>query len=182
VIEKAMEAFWLHGYQGIGIQALLKHMGISRQSLYNTFGDKRQLFLRVLEHYAKNYLGPQVALLERPGSSTDNIVACVDAVCELARKDQPRGCLVSNTLVELAPHDPEIKALIQSLMSGLDQALQQCIRRGIEQKELSNELHVQEASDAISSILVGLAVASKISPPESFYAHSLRSIRHILDA
>lgn len=36
VLEHAMDLFWYKGYQGIGMSEMVQHMGISRQSLYNT--------------------------------------------------------------------------------------------------------------------------------------------------
>lgn len=40
VLHKAMEVFWTRGYEGASIEDLVKHMGINRQSMYDTFGDK----------------------------------------------------------------------------------------------------------------------------------------------
>ena len=44
-LEKAMEAFWAKGYEGTSVSDLLEAMGIHRGSMYDTFGDKRSLFL-----------------------------------------------------------------------------------------------------------------------------------------
>ncbi len=49
VLHKAMEVFWTRGYEGTSIQDLVKHMGINRQSIYDTFGDKHSLFLQALD-------------------------------------------------------------------------------------------------------------------------------------
>src|SRR5947207_627592 len=42
-LQKAMEVFWSRGYEAASIGDLVKHMGINRQSLYDTFGDKHTL-------------------------------------------------------------------------------------------------------------------------------------------
>jgi TetR/AcrR family transcriptional repressor of nem operon len=47
-LEKAMETFWRYGYEGTSIQNLVESMGINRGSLYDTFGDKRSLFLAAI--------------------------------------------------------------------------------------------------------------------------------------
>jgi len=49
-----MEVFWTRGYEGASIQALVEHMGINRQSIYDTFGDKHTLFLQALTVIAKS--------------------------------------------------------------------------------------------------------------------------------
>ena len=51
VLHKAMEVFWMRGYEGTSIQDLVKYMGINRQSIYDTFGDKHTLFLQSLDRY-----------------------------------------------------------------------------------------------------------------------------------
>src|SRR6201995_145682 len=51
VLLKAMHLFWLKGYNGTSMQDLGDGLGISRSSMYDTFGDKHTLFLRSLENY-----------------------------------------------------------------------------------------------------------------------------------
>ncbi len=53
VLERAIKAFASHGYEGASTAALLTRMGISRQSLYDTFGDKRRLYLEALGRYSR---------------------------------------------------------------------------------------------------------------------------------
>ena len=50
-LEKAMQAFWAKGYEATSVQDLVDCMGINRGSLYDTFGDKHQLFLEALDQY-----------------------------------------------------------------------------------------------------------------------------------
>ena len=54
-LEKAMLHFTQHGFNGTNIHDLLQSMGIGRQSLYDTFGDKRQLFLQCVDQYENQF-------------------------------------------------------------------------------------------------------------------------------
>ena len=54
VLDKAMYLFWNQGYNGTSMQDLVDGLGISRSSLYDTFGDKHSLFIKTLENYKKN--------------------------------------------------------------------------------------------------------------------------------
>ncbi len=56
VLSKAMEVFWRRGYEAASLAELLQNMGISRKSMYDTFGNKQALFLKALEHYAQTNL------------------------------------------------------------------------------------------------------------------------------
>ena len=66
VLERAMAVFWRNGYQATSIQDLVDATGINRGSLYTTFGDKRGLFLAVLEHYSHRFGEPMMAELKDP--------------------------------------------------------------------------------------------------------------------
>jgi TetR/AcrR family transcriptional repressor of nem operon len=73
VLHKAMEVFWMRGYERASIQDLVEHMGISRQSIYDTFGDKHWLFLQALDRYREIQSRKVFAVLERPGSMKKNL-------------------------------------------------------------------------------------------------------------
>ena len=167
VLDRAMELFWLRGYEGLGLSELLEHMGISRQSLYDTFGSKRELFIRAVEHYRATRLSQALALLEREGSPVENVKAVLHFFEELALDGRCRGCLVANALVEMGPHDEEIAALLgetlELLRKGIEEALQEARERG----ELSESKSPPELSRALTNAILGLAVMGKLSMRES---------------
>ena len=47
----AVDVFWRQGYENTSLEALMREMGIARQSLYDTFGDKRALYLKAMVFY-----------------------------------------------------------------------------------------------------------------------------------
>ncbi|UUZ82043.1 TetR/AcrR family transcriptional regulator [Paenibacillus sp. P26] len=73
VLHKAMEVFGEYGYDGTSLQELLAKLGIARQSLYDTYGTKRELFLSALKSYIKQKTDDVIALLEAPGSVKEAI-------------------------------------------------------------------------------------------------------------
>src|SRR5258707_10646914 len=103
VLHKAMEAFWTRGYEGASVQDLVKHMGINRQSIYDTFGDKHALFLQALDHYREIESRRVFELLERPGPVKKNFRQLFERVVEKAISEEgKRGCFVGNSMAELA--------------------------------------------------------------------------------
>ncbi|NEO92378.1 MAG: TetR/AcrR family transcriptional regulator, partial [Moorea sp. SIO3G5] len=72
-LEKAMDLFWSKGYNATGLNDLLKHMGIQRQSLYNTFGSKHALFLEAVQNYGQTVVCCIEQRLNEPGSPLENI-------------------------------------------------------------------------------------------------------------
>jgi AcrR family transcriptional regulator len=59
-LDRAMQVFWRKGYLGASLSDLTDAMGINRPSLYAAFGNKKSLFRKALDLYAKgpsSYLG-----------------------------------------------------------------------------------------------------------------------------
>jgi TetR/AcrR family transcriptional repressor of nem operon len=162
VLEIAMEVFWERGYQGIGLSELLERMGISRQSLYDTFGSKRELFLRVIEHYRTTQLSQALVLLQRDGSPVDNVKAVVRFFERLAADRRCRGCLVANTLVELGPHDAEIGTRLQATLDLLQGAIRKALRDAQKKGELPDGKSPLELSRALTNAVIGLSVTGKL--------------------
>src|SRR5918999_3717922 len=67
VLQRAMEVFWSRGYEAASVGELVKRMGINRQSLYDTFGDKHTLYLAALDRYREVEGRKMFEVLERPG-------------------------------------------------------------------------------------------------------------------
>jgi TetR/AcrR family transcriptional repressor of nem operon len=162
VLGRAMELFWLHGYAGIGVADLLRHMGISRQSLYDTFGSKRDLFIRVIEHYRATQLSQALGLLERPGPHLDNVRAVVRFFEDLAGDDRCRGCLVANALVELGPHDEEVAALLSETLGLLERGICESLQKAQAEGELPPGKSPVAVSRALTNAILGLAVSGKL--------------------
>jgi TetR/AcrR family transcriptional repressor of nem operon len=72
-LDKAMDLFWSQGYEATRVAQLCAHMGVGRQSLYNTFGDKESLFTEALTRYKQLRLEPMITGLRGPGSGLENV-------------------------------------------------------------------------------------------------------------
>jgi len=57
-LDHAMHVFWHKGYEATSMEDLLAAMHLNRGSLYDTFGDKRQLFLKALDRYCQGIVAP----------------------------------------------------------------------------------------------------------------------------
>jgi TetR/AcrR family transcriptional regulator, transcriptional repressor for nem operon len=162
-LERALDLFWQHGYHGVGLTQLLRGMGIARQSLYDTFGNKRSLFIRTIEHYRDTRLAQALALLERPGSPLRNVKEVVRFFEQLALDKRARGCFVANSLVELGPHDAEIRTLLAGTLGLLEGAIVKSLRRAQREGELSAKRSPRAVARALTNALVGMAVTGKLA-------------------
>lgn len=133
----AMEVFWKEGYEAAGMDRLLKEMGVSRQSAYDTFGGKRQLFIAALGAYLDK------VKLEIGGMLMDETVTPLGRVMwflnEIERRTaggSKRGCLLTNTIIELAPHDVEVRDMASATLGTLEDLLAGLLERARSMGEL----------------------------------------------
>src|SRR5438552_14300152 len=118
VLHKAMEVFWSRGYEAASIQDLVRRMGINRQSLYDTFGNKHALYLRALDRYRTVEGRRLIELLERPGSVKKSLRQLFGEVVETALCDREhRGCFMGNATSELAGRCKETASRTRSNMA-----------------------------------------------------------------
>ena len=105
-----MDEFWKKGYESTSLNDLCCCTGLHKGSLYQAFGDKHQLFMRSLNHYADREFREVADVAFQQDSPLDSIRALVRTVCDHAAEG--RGCLMINSIVELAPHDPEVRDML----------------------------------------------------------------------
>jgi TetR/AcrR family transcriptional regulator, transcriptional repressor for nem operon len=101
-LDEAMELFWQRGYHATSIQDLVDHLGVNRQSLYDTYGGKDQLFLAALERYREIQAAPVRRLLERDGPAREIVRDFFRGYVEALLSEDCKGCFMVNTATEVA--------------------------------------------------------------------------------
>ena len=130
--------------------------------MYDTFRDKHTLFLEALKRYEERSTSATAAILEGPGSGKAAIEKVYyDTVRILAHTTPPRGCLIVNTAIELAPHDPEIAQCIAQSIERTQQAFYAALTRAREQGEIHTQSDLSALARFLTSSLQGLNVTAK---------------------
>ncbi|MDS9469640.1 MULTISPECIES: TetR/AcrR family transcriptional regulator [Paracoccus] len=128
---QATRLFWSKGYEGTSMSDLLRVTGLSKSSLYDTFGSKRALFLAAFEAYRLERMRVMRGYLQSGTTAYDAIAAFFAMVLEHARAaDRPFGCMSCNEAAEMAPHDEEVQNLIERDFDGMETAFAEAIERG----------------------------------------------------
>jgi AcrR family transcriptional regulator len=157
-IEQAMLVFWRLGYERATLTDLTKAMGINRPSLYAAFGDKEELFRRVLEHYAAGPAGYEREALEQPTARKVAEALLRGAADLQTRPDLPHGCLaVSSTASHADDSSPIGCALIEARVAG-EIALRERFDRARAEGDLPATADAAELAGYIRTILYGIAV------------------------
>jgi TetR/AcrR family transcriptional repressor of nem operon len=165
VLDRAIEVFWTRGYEGASIQHLVDSMGINRGSIYDTFGDKHQLFLEALDRYEVVFHTRLLEALDSAQSPRRAIQKVFDTVIqECACDERRKGCFLTNSAVELSGHDHDTEARVQENFHRLEEAFEKALCAGIEKEEISERHHPRALARFLTSSLQGLRVMSKTKP------------------
>ncbi|MEZ5017161.1 MAG: TetR family transcriptional regulator [Flavipsychrobacter sp.] len=162
VLHKAMHLFWVKGYNATSMQDLVDTLGINRSSMYDTFGDKRQLFLTALRTYHTNANRPLLEMIQQ----TEDVEELLNkifgtTVQECSSKDGSKGCFVANSAVELAPHDEEVAAIVQENMDDLENALTKRFTKAQADGTISKQQTPRSLARFVMNTLTGLRIAAK---------------------
>ncbi|AMJ65127.1 TetR/AcrR family transcriptional regulator [Hymenobacter sp. PAMC 26628] len=162
-LQKALETFWYRGYSATSVEDLVAGTGLSRASLYATFGDKHALFLRALGQYQQQAFHTLTALAADPAvPAAEHVRQVLELTAGLCQADAgQRGCFMVNTITELVPHDPEVQALAAEYQHFLETLLATVLRRGQQRGEVRRTAAPQAQARLLVSVLNGMRVMAK---------------------
>jgi len=161
-LQKAMEVFWSRGYGAASIQELVEHMGINRQSLYDTFGDKHALYLQALDRYGEVEARRILEFLDRPGPVKKTLRQLFTGVVEGSlKKGQRRGCFMGNAMSELAGRCKETAARTCNNMAAAEEAFYRALLRGQQEGELKAVREPRAVARFLYCNLQGLVLMGK---------------------
>ncbi len=161
VLRLAIQVFWEKGFGGASTDDLVRAMGIGRQSLYDTFGDKRSLFLQALAVYSADGVAAVVKKLRAGPNALRAIERVLLDMAEERGKTRIFGCMGVNAICELAQTDPEVRSVIATSAMVLESALADVIEEGAASGELRSGIDARAAARFIAATLSGLKVQAK---------------------
>ena len=135
-LEAAMRVFWERGFEGTSYADLTSATGLNKSSLYNAFGDKRQLYDRCLARFAEVYGGTLRAQLDAPTleAALDRFFTAL--VVRFDRPDLPGGCLSTSAALELGGREAAASQRIADQMVRTERAFERRCRQAVRDGEL----------------------------------------------
>ena len=156
-----MHLFWERGFDATSIQDLVECLGVRRQSLYDTFGDKKQLYLKSLEAYRIRGLQ---ALTPLKGNEAvqERLRALFRSIIDEALDDPcNRGCFMGNATLEMTADDSQTARLVVSNIEGYEQAIRNTLLEAQQRGEISPEKDPDALSRYLFNSIQGLRVTAK---------------------
>jgi len=160
VLKKAVDLFWAQGYNATSANDLVNHLGLSRSSLYDTFGDKRQLFLLSLEQYHNKIIGQMISFIENSDDIRATLVSLFEFIIDqdIASK-VPKGCFMVNSAIELSAFDPEIAVIVNANQRSVEHALEMALEKARQNGQLRASYNPDSLSKFFFNTISGIRVA-----------------------
>ena len=163
-LDRAVDAFWQNGFEGIGMQDLCKAMALFPGSVYGTYGGKRRLFLQAIERYMATCSAVALDTLGRNpsglGALREYFTQLIDSIVDGKRR---WGCLVTNTVVEMAQHEPSISEKVDLHLASLEKAFAAAIERAQKADEIPADTPLDRAAFLVC-LVQGMNVLAKTKP------------------
>jgi TetR/AcrR family transcriptional repressor of nem operon len=183
VLDAAVHRFWLRGYEATSVRDLAASMGITGASLYNAFGDKRSLFQRALAHYVEQSFGAREARFESTLPPLGAIGAFFREIIERSLDDDERkGCLLVNSALEVAPHDPEFQQAIAAVLVRIEAFFFRCVSAGQQSGEIAAAQPADDLARMLLGVLLGIRVLARARPERELLEGLIRPALALLDA
>ena len=174
-LQAAMRAFWTKGYDSTSLHDLEMSMKLKRTSIYNTFGNKRELFKQVINYYQKTVLSELFALLDNIESIDEGIEKLLNCIVDIHfQKHNPGGCLAILSILEREQHDEQTIALLEKPFRSLHRFLQ----KRLKDAQLAGEISTQFNSAALATTIVTTITGIFVMGKAGFSKKQLTTVSH----
>ncbi len=155
---KALEVFWRHGFEGASISQLTEAMGITRPSLYATYGNKEELFRKALDLYEATYMGFTAEALEAP-TSRDVAARILSGYIRLAADGStPRGCMGTSGALSCSTAADPIKDELVRRRGQFEAALRRRLEAAQSAGDLGRDEDAADLARFVMAFVSGVAV------------------------
>lgn len=155
-LHMAVDAFWDSGFEKTSLDDLTSRMGIGRQSLYNTFGDKRALYLRALDEYRVMTQAATRELFDSHLGTRQCFETILFGIADSPKAVLERGCMMVNANLERARNDKPLERLIKRNATEVQRLFSTVIRSAQREGTISNGKNADELAAFIFSTIHGM--------------------------
>ncbi len=182
VLKQASEVFWNKGYESTTTEELLDAMSLNKGSLYNAFGNKKQLYQQVINFHASNLFRELAKKIESSDQPLEVIRDLFREVCDAkSLLEHQRGCFFANAVTELNSIDQELEELAAEKLKRLEQYFKECLDKAQRLNQLSHEVDTSIAARYLLSVWNGIQVTRRIYPSRKMLEPLLRISLQIIN-
>jgi TetR/AcrR family transcriptional regulator, transcriptional repressor for nem operon len=182
VLDAAMQCFWENGYDATSVRDLARMMGLTSASLYNAFGTKRDLYRRALDYYIAQGFSARAKRFESTLPPRDAIRAFFAEIIALSIKDKQRkGCMLVNSALEVAPHDPEFRRVVAAVLRNVKGFFLRSVEAGQKNGTISRLHGAGDLAELLLTVLLGMRVQARVNANRDSFERLIRPVFGLMD-
>jgi TetR/AcrR family transcriptional regulator, transcriptional repressor for nem operon len=158
----AMNVFWRLGYENNSLDVLTEEMDVARQSLYDTFGDKRSLYLKALAHYRNDTNGSMRHMFQSVRSVKDGFAQLLLGLSRETRAQHARGCLLLSANMERAAEDPVVAKFLRDNQAEVEAIFAAALRSAQSNGELSSKKDPEALARFFVATIQGMRALARL--------------------
>lgn len=167
ILHKAMYIFGHRGYEGTSLPDLINGLGIARQSIYDTYGTKWELFFAAVKHYMEQKNQELKRLCDGPGTAVDKVELVFTTIIKVLIDPELRlECFIISSAIEQAPHNKELAAYLQTNTELSEQIFYTMLERAVEEGEISPEVNIRDLARFLVHERIALITSAKLGMDE----------------
>ncbi len=178
-LEQARDVFWRLGYDGTSLNELESALGIGRKSLYDTFGSKRELYLRSLEHYTDTVIQRICGGLDDPRNAPlQNLERVLGRLQQHHGSPDSLGCLLGVAMAQTDSDDPELTALLRGYLRRLERAFQRTVEAAQSEGTVDASASARDVARQLVALTQGMALLGRVSDTRTQQRSIVRAALH----
>lgn len=162
VLDKAVTLFWEKGFNATSANDLVEKLGLSRSSLYDTYGDKRTLFIKSLARYRSQIVENMIVMI----NSSEDMKFTIHEIFNLIINQDinekiPKGCFMVNSAIEVSAIDKEIAEIVKQNQEDIELSFEKAISKGQKDGKISKLHNPKNMAKFYFNSITGIRVALK---------------------
>src|SRR3954470_17209061 len=138
-LDAALDLFWKHGYEGTSVSALTEAVGVTPTSLYAAFGNKEELFRRVVDRYIRGPANSLHRAIAQPTARGVAETALAGAIDMVMNPEHPDGCLLVHGALAAHPDLAPVRAELSGRRAAAEAAVRGRFERAVSEGELASD-------------------------------------------
>jgi TetR/AcrR family transcriptional regulator, transcriptional repressor for nem operon len=160
-IESALATFRKNGFGATTTDDLRLAMGIGRQSFYDTFKGKREIYLEALRKYNSDRVLGFFEIFRKSGSPLKALEGMLTSISIESPKDRTLACLGVSSICEFGASDAEVSSINDATASSIKSVLGKLILEAKNKKEIRSSLDPKETALYLLSVFSGMRVSAR---------------------
>lgn len=181
-LKEAMKVFWTKGYDSTSISDLTKAMGISRSTMYETFGDKQKLFIETMNCYSHLIGSRRTDIFNNSKSVKQGLKDYFNERINMALDEKyPGGCFITNTATSLETADERVKAAIKLSSEKIENEFYALLELGKLKGEIEENKDIRAIARFLLGLVSGINVVARIQKDRSALEDMVKCALEILE-